>query len=76
MTNSEHHVLPLKNRRSLYNLKDDISETTNLYDQSEYAEIQNDLMNEITIIIQNGRSTKGKKLKNEGPEFWEALYWL
>jgi len=67
---------PNKKKRELYNLKDDISETNNLYGQSDYLEIEKDLTNEITKIIKNGRSTKGEKLENEGPEVWEALYWM
>jgi len=67
---------PKEQKRRLYNLKEDIGETTNLYGQTEYIEIQNNLMDEITTIIQNGRSTEGEKLTNEGPEVWEALYWM
>ncbi len=67
---------PKEQKRRLYNLKEDIGETTNLYGQTEYLEIQKDLMNEITSIIKNGRSTEGNQLKNEGPEVWEALYWM
>ena len=67
---------PNKKNRSLYNLKEDIGETTNLYGQQKYIKIQKDLMNEITSIIKNGRSTTGKKLENEGPKVWKALYWM
>ena len=69
-------LFPNKQKRTLYNLKEDIGETTNLYGQAKYIEIQKDLMKEITSIIKNGRSTEGKKLKNEGPKVWKALYWM
>ena len=67
---------PNKKRRSLFNLKDDIGEENNLFGMPNYEEIQKDLTAEITAIISNGRSTKGKKLKNEGPKTWKALYWM
>lgn len=67
---------PIYKKRKLYNLQDDISENNNLYGQSDYYKIEKDLLNEITKTIKNGRSTNGEKLKNEGTEIWDALYWM
>ena len=67
---------PNKKKRQLFNLKEDIREKNNLYGMAEYEEIEKDLTADITSIISNGRSTEGKKLKNEGPKVWDALYWM
>ena len=67
---------PSEKKRRMYNLKEDISEKNNLYGKAGYDKIQDDLTSEITKIISNGRSTEGKKLENEGPKVWDALYWM
>jgi len=67
---------PSKSHRALYNLNTDISELNNLYDLPEFKEIQDTLLQELTNVIKNGRSTEGKKLKNDGQEIWDQLYWL
>ena len=67
---------PNQKRRSLYDLKKDISEENNLFNNPDYEDIKNDLTAEITKIISNGRSTEGKVLENEGPKLWKALYWM
>ena len=48
----------------LYNLKDDPGETRNLED--EHPEIVTDLVNELAHALHDGRTTPGKKQKNEG----------
>ena len=63
-----------KKRLALYNLANDISEKTNLYEQK--PEIVERLMKELTEIILNGRSTPGPKQKNDGEQNWKQLYWL
>ena len=65
-----------KQKRQLYNLKIDITESDNLYGIAEYDKIEKELTKEITDVISNGRSTEGKKLENEGPKTWDALYWM
>ncbi len=65
-----------KQKRQLYNLKKDITESNNLYGTAGYDKIEKDLTEEITKIISNGRSTIGPKLQNEGPKTWKALYWM
>ena len=67
---------PSPKKRSLFNLKEDVSETNNLYGKPGYEKIEKDLTDEITSVILNGRSTKGEKLQNEGDRTWEALYWI
>lgn len=47
----------------LYNIESDFAETQNLY--KEYPEIVNELTDLMHTYIKNGRSTKGKKLKND-----------
>ena len=67
---------PQEKHRRLYNLEQDVSEKKNLYRNPEYQHVITDLMNEITQLITQGRSTKGEKLMNEGPQIWDELYWL
>lgn len=55
----------------LYNLKNDVAETTNLIDQ--YPEIAKELKAAMTKIIMDGRSTPGAKQKNEGMDNWKQI---
>ncbi len=55
----------------LYNLKDDPSETTNLYaQQPERVEQMKDLL---VKYIEQGRSTEGKPQKNDGEYPWRQI---
>ncbi len=67
---------PSEKKRSLFNLSNDIRETNNLYGKRGYEKVEKELTAEITSVILNGRSTNGKKLKNEGSRKWDALYWI
>ena len=55
----------------LYNLKDDIAETTNLAGQ--YPEIEKELKAAMAKLILDGRSTEGAKQSNEGMANWKQI---
>lgn len=55
----------------LYNLADDIEEKNNL--QSNYPKIVEKYRSELLEIIEDGRSTKGKKQTNENMDKWPQL---
>ena len=59
----------------LYNLKDDPSETTNLY--GKYPEIENQLIEQFKFAIKNGRTTVGEFQENDfnypSKEIWDPL---
>jgi len=57
----------------LYNLKEDPSETKNVY--GENKEMAGRLRDKLTALIQNGRSTPGPKQANEG-KWWPQLTWI
>ncbi len=59
----------------LYNMKDDISETTNVQDQ--YPEVVAELRALLIKYIKDGRSTPGQRQENTGGYPWEELKsWL
>lgn len=58
----------------LYHLKDDLKESNNLY--NKHPEKVKELTKEITAIVKNGRSTTGKKVPNDGPQWWKQLNWI
>lgn len=58
----------------LYNLELDPGEENNLYSKDNI--ISNELKDELTTIIINGRSTVGKKLKNENIDNWKQINWI
>ncbi len=58
----------------LYNLKNDISETKNMYEK--HPEIVKELTALLTEYVKNGRSTKGKSQTNDGETYWKQLTWL
>ena len=58
----------------IYNLVNDIAEENNL--QNKNSELVEMYRRELTQIVKNGRSTKGKPQKNDGPEKWEQLSWM
>ena len=57
----------------LYHLQQDPGEQTNLY--GKQASIQDRLEKRITAMVQNGRTTPGKKQKNDVP-WWPDLTWI
>ena len=58
----------------LYNLELDPGEENNLY--SKNYTIANELKDELKKIIVDGRSTAGKKLKNENIDNWKQINWI
>ena len=58
----------------LYNLKDDIGENSNIYEENK--EIVDELRRLLTKYITDGRSTKGEKQKNDGVDIWPAIEWI
>jgi arylsulfatase A-like enzyme len=58
----------------LYNLEDDVGETTNL--QHKYPEVVTRLRELLTSQIKNGRSTPGIKQANDGEQWWPQLTWI
>ena len=66
----------MEKSKKLFNLKEDISETNDLFKDPKYNELKEELTKELTEVISNGRSTKGKKLENEGPKTWKQISWM
>ena len=62
------------NAYKLYNLGNDIGEQKNLLRSN--PEMAQTLEAILTKIVRDGRSTRGAKQKNDGPEWWEQLCWL
>ena len=58
----------------LYNLGIDPGEKNNLHSKNNI--ISNELKNELKKIIINGRSTVGKKSKNENIDNWKQINWI
>ena len=58
----------------LYNLELDPGEENNLYSKNNI--IANELKDELKKIIIDGRSTVGKKLKNENIDNWKQINWI
>ncbi|RMB64153.1 arylsulfatase [Dokdonia sinensis] len=67
---------PKKGKSYLFNIKDDPSETNNLFEDSAYAKKKEELTLALNDIILSGRSTKGKALENHGTKIWKQLFWL
>ena len=58
----------------LFNLDMDIGETTNL--STQHPEMVKELLQELLLIIENGRSTPGEKQLNSelaAPKYWPAV---
>ena len=71
------YKLILGKKKELYDLKNDITETTNLFNDPNYSQTAADLLKTATEVVTNGITTEGKRLKNEGPEYWKELKtWL
>ncbi len=58
----------------LYNLNNDIAKEHNL--QAEHLEIVENFRKELSVIVNNGRSTQGENQSNDGPETWPQLNWM
>lgn len=58
----------------LYNLETDLTEQVNV--AKMYPEITSELIQELTYIIRNGRSTGGENLENDGSEVWRQVEWM
>jgi arylsulfatase A len=58
----------------LYNLSGDLQEKGNLADR--YPEKVNELIIKLAQDINNGRSTPGPVLKNDGPKTWTNISWI
>lgn len=63
-------------QRELYNLKEDLGEKNNQIKNPEHKPLVDELMAELTSIVENGRTTKGPKLENDGSNHWKQLYWM
>jgi arylsulfatase A len=62
-----------KNKRELYDLNADPRETKNLI--SDHSDIERQLAEKLTALINRGRSTPGKSQKNDTPH-WRDLVWI
>ena len=62
-----------RNRRELYNLSEDPSETKNVIRRHPKVEV--DLVREITRIVESGRTTPGSTVPNDTGH-WDDLTWL
>jgi len=61
-------------RFQLYDLENDIKETTNLIDK--YPEVFKELKDLLKKYILEGRSTPGAAQKNDGAAVWETIKWI
>jgi arylsulfatase A len=62
-----------KDKRELYNLSDDPSETKNLID--EHPGIESRLVDALTEIVRSGATVPGKESDND-TAWWENLVWM
>lgn len=67
-------ITPEMPRFQLYDLKNDIGETTNVIEQ--YPEVYKKLRHVLKTIVQNGRSTEGTVQCNNGEQVWETIKWI
>lgn len=58
----------------LYDLSTDIGEENNL--QKQKHDVLEQYRKELAQIVADGRSTKGTKQKNDGPQTWPQLSWM
>lgn len=58
----------------LYDLEEDIGETTNVADQ--HPKVVAELTAELKKIVLSGRSTAGKAQENDGDQLWDTVQWL
>ncbi len=62
---------PYPQKFELYNIKEDPSETKDLYDK--YPEVVAELRADLINILDEGRSTKGEKQANYEPDNWVQI---
>lgn len=62
-----------KNKRELYDLATDPSETRDVI--AQYPQVEQRLVNRITKIVQDGRSSEGPAQSNDTP-WWDDLVWI
>ena len=62
-----------REKRELYNLNDDPGEKKNLI--KSFPKIESELTKKITQLINDGRSSPGKPIKNDTPP-WPDLVWM
>jgi len=67
------YKLILGKEKELFDLKNDVTETRNLYLDPEFSEVASDLLTTATKVVTNGRTSEGETLKNEGPSYWKEL---
>ncbi len=60
----------------LFNLKEDVSETNNLYANPNYKDIRKELETEMNKVVTQGRTTEGKPLPNDGNLVWKDFKWV
>lgn len=71
------YKLILGKKKELFNLKEDVSETKDLYLDEAYKEVVEDLYATAVKLVENGRTTEGAVLKNDGEPYWKELnVWL
>ncbi len=58
----------------LYNMKDDIGETSNLY--LKFPEVVKELKTLMIKYVKEGRSTPGERQDNDGKAYWKELSWM
>lgn len=59
---------------ALYDIKADPGEQQNII--SEHPDIKEMLTGKLTDAVLNGRTTPGADQNNDGPTYWEQLYWM
>ncbi len=63
-------------QQQLFNLKNDLGEKNNLIGNPEHAPMVRVLTDGLTSVVENGRTTPGPKLENDGSKHWKQLYWI
>jgi arylsulfatase A len=63
-----------KVKRELYHVVMDEAESTNVI--TKHPEVAARLEEELTQIVQKGRTTNGKTQPNDGPAWWSDLSWI
>lgn len=64
----------MPNKTALINWRDDVAEENNLI--KTHPEKAAELRKRFAKVIQDGRSTKGAPVKNDGREVWDQVEWI
>jgi hypothetical protein len=67
---------PNPKQLQLFNLKNDLGEGQNRAQNPEFKSVVEDLMDTVTAVAANGRTTPGPVLQNDGSKQWRQLYWM